>query len=74
MKKTIFEVLYFFREKKFYFLEAHRLLEVDFQQLRIENQQYLERINQKNQDLIHAKLKAGKIHVSDFMSHNKWRH
>ena len=40
------------------------LLEVDFQQLRIENQQFLERIDNKNQDLLYVKLKAGKCHVS----------
>lgn len=39
------------------------LLEVDFQQLRIENQQFLERIDNKNQDLLFVKLKAGKCHV-----------
>ena len=40
------------------------LLEVDFQQLRIENQQFLERIDNKNQDLLYVKLKAGKCHAS----------
>jgi len=39
------------------------LLEVDFQQLRIENQQFLERIEKKNQELLFAKLKAGKCHA-----------
>ena len=44
--------------------QGDTLLEVDFNQLRIENQQFLERIDQKNQELLLAKLKAGKIHVS----------
>lgn len=43
--------------------QGDTLLEVDFNQLRIENQQFLERIDQKNQELLLAKLKAGKIHV-----------
>ena len=43
------------------------LLEVDFQQLRIENQQFLERIDNKNQDLLYVKLKAGKCHVSGML-------
>ena len=44
--------------------QGDTLLEVDFNQLRIENQQFLERIDQKNQELLLAKLKAGKIHVN----------
>lgn len=40
------------------------LLAVDFQQLRIENAQYLERIDTKNKELINAKLKGGKAQVS----------
>jgi len=43
--------------------QGDTLLEVDFNQLRIENQQFLERIDQKNQELLLAKLKAGKIHA-----------
>lgn len=35
------------------------LHEVDFQQLKIENSQYLERIDEKNQDLLRLKLMAG---------------
>ena len=40
------------------------LLAVDFQQLQIENAQFLERIDIKNKELIHAKLKAGKAQAS----------
>ena len=47
--------------------QGDTLLEVDFNQLRIENQQFLERIDQKNQELLLAKLKAGKIHVRIFL-------
>ncbi|XP_063052989.1 coiled-coil domain-containing protein 113-like [Engraulis encrasicolus] len=35
------------------------LHEVDFQQLKIENSQYLERIDERNQDLLRLKLMAG---------------
>ncbi|PVD21431.1 hypothetical protein C0Q70_19604 [Pomacea canaliculata] len=35
------------------------LHEVDFNQLKIENQQYLERIDERNQDLLRLKLMAG---------------
>ncbi|KAG5273862.1 hypothetical protein AALO_G00156420 [Alosa alosa] len=35
------------------------LNEVDFQQLKIENSQYLERIDERNQDLLRLKLMAG---------------
>ena len=35
------------------------LHEVDFQQLKIENSQYLERIDERNQDLLRLKLLAG---------------
>ena len=35
------------------------LHEVDFQQLKIENTQYLEKIDEKNQDLLRLKLMAG---------------
>ncbi|XP_018431136.1 PREDICTED: coiled-coil domain-containing protein 113 [Nanorana parkeri] len=35
------------------------LTEVDFQQLKIENAQFLERIDERNQDLLHLKLNAG---------------
>ncbi|XP_078527339.1 cilia- and flagella-associated protein 263 [Lissotriton helveticus] len=35
------------------------LHEVDFQQLKIENSQYLERIDERNHDLLHLKLTAG---------------
>ncbi|KAL5021439.1 hypothetical protein ScPMuIL_000594 [Solemya velum] len=35
------------------------LHEVDFNQLKIENQQYLEKIDEKNQDLLRLKLMAG---------------
>ncbi|KAJ1081981.1 hypothetical protein NDU88_002153 [Pleurodeles waltl] len=35
------------------------LHEVDFQQLKIENRQFLERIDERNQDLLHLKLTAG---------------
>ncbi|XP_069510613.1 cilia- and flagella-associated protein 263 [Ambystoma mexicanum] len=35
------------------------LHEVDFQQLKIENSQFLERIDERNQDLLHLKLTAG---------------
>jgi hypothetical protein len=33
---------------------------VDFEQLKIENQQYLERIDAKNKDLLALKLSTGK--------------
>ncbi|XP_069113903.1 cilia- and flagella-associated protein 263-like [Argopecten irradians] len=36
------------------------LHEVDFNQLKIENQQYLEKIDERNQDLLRLKLMAGK--------------
>ena len=35
------------------------LHEVDFNQLKIENRQYLEKIEEKNQDLLRLKLMAG---------------
>lgn len=35
------------------------LHEVDFQQLKIENSQYLEKIDERNQDLLRLKLMAG---------------
>ena len=35
------------------------LHEVDFNQLKIENQQYLEKIDERNQDLLRLKLMAG---------------
>ena len=35
------------------------LHEVDFNQLKIENQQYLEKIDEKNQELLRLKLMAG---------------
>jgi len=35
------------------------LHEVDFNQLRIENQQYLEKIDERNQDLLRLKQMAG---------------
>ncbi|KAJ7997807.1 hypothetical protein DPEC_G00215960 [Dallia pectoralis] len=35
------------------------LQEVDFQQLKIENTQYVERIDERNQDLLRLKLRAG---------------
>ncbi|KAH9505388.1 hypothetical protein Btru_058611 [Bulinus truncatus] len=35
------------------------LNEVDFNQLKIENQQYLEKIDERNQDLLRLKLMAG---------------
>ncbi|VDD75272.1 unnamed protein product [Mesocestoides corti] len=37
------------------------LHEVDFEQLRIENAQFLEIIDEKNQELLHLKLTAGRI-------------
>jgi hypothetical protein len=37
------------------------LLAVDFQQLRIENTQYLEKIEEKNKELIRSKQKSGKV-------------
>lgn len=36
------------------------LHEVDFNQLKIENKQYLEKIDDRNQDLLRLKLMAGK--------------
>jgi hypothetical protein len=36
------------------------LHEVDFQQLKIENEQYLEKIDEKNTELMDLKLKASK--------------
>ena len=35
------------------------LHEVDFSQLKIENQQYIEKIDERNQDLLRLKLMAG---------------
>ena len=35
------------------------LHEVDFQQLKIENSQYLEKIDERNQDLLRLKLMSG---------------
>lgn len=35
------------------------LHEVDFNQLKIENQQYIEKIDERNQDLLRLKLMAG---------------
>ena len=35
------------------------LHEVDFNQLKIENQQYIEKIDERNQDLLDLKLRAG---------------
>lgn len=35
------------------------LHEVDFSQLKIENQQYIEKIDERNQELLHQKLMAG---------------
>ena len=35
------------------------LNEVDFDQLKIENEQYIAKINQRNQDLVRLKLNAG---------------
>ena len=37
------------------------LHEVDFQQLKIENSQYLEKIDERNQDLLRLKLMAGNV-------------
>ncbi|EDO35964.1 predicted protein [Nematostella vectensis] len=37
------------------------LHEVDFNQLKIENQQYLEKIDEKNQDLLRLKLMSGNV-------------
>lgn len=37
------------------------LHEVDFNQLKIENQQYLEKIDERNQDLLRLKLMAGNV-------------
>lgn len=37
------------------------LHEVDFQQLKIENQQYIEKIDEKNQELLRLKLMAGNV-------------
>jgi Domain of unknown function (DUF4201) len=35
------------------------LLEVDFSQLKIENQQYIEKIDERNQDLLRLKMMSG---------------
>ena len=35
------------------------LHEVDFNQLKIENQQYIEKIDERNQDLLRLKMMAG---------------
>ena len=35
------------------------LHEVDFNQLKIENEQYIEKIDERNQDLLDLKLRAG---------------
>ena len=37
------------------------LHEVDFNQLKIENQQYLEKIDDRNKDLLRLKLMAGNV-------------
>ena len=37
------------------------LHEVDFNQLKIENQQYLEKIDEKNQDLLRLKLMSTNV-------------
>ena len=37
------------------------LHEVDFNQLKIENSQYLEKIDERNQDLLRLKLMAGNV-------------
>ena len=48
------------------------LHEVDFNQLKIENQQYLEKIDEKNQDLLRLKLMAGNVQQILNM-HKVWR-
>ena len=44
------------------------LLAVDFQQLQIENAQFLERIDTKNKELINAKMKSGKFRVKNLLN------
>ena len=44
------------------------LLAVDFQQLQIENAQFLERIDTKNKELINAKMKSGKLWVENLLT------
>ena len=44
------------------------LLAVDFQQLQIENAQFLERIDTKNKELINAKMKSGKFRVKKIIT------
>jgi Domain of unknown function (DUF4201) len=38
------------------------LLEVDFSQLKIENQQFIEKIDERNQDLLRLKMTSGSSH------------
>lgn len=53
------------------------LHEVDFNQLKIENQQYLEKIDEKNQDLLRLKLMDGNVQQilnSYKVSRDQWRY
>lgn len=52
----------FFWQIEFFFQKEEMgevLHEVDFQQLKIENSQYLEKIDERNQDLLRLKLMSG---------------
>ena len=46
------------------------LHEIDFSQLKIENQQYIERIDERNRDLLRLKLMAGNT-LSVLNAHKK---
>lgn len=53
------------------------LHEVDFNQLKIENQQYLEKIDEKNQDLLRLKLMDGNVQqiLNTYkVSRDQWRY
>lgn len=53
------------------------LHEVDFNQLKIENQQYLEKIDEKNQDLLRLKLMDGNVQqiLNTYkVSRHQWRY
>ena len=50
-------VIYFFQKEEM----GEVLHEVDFNQLKIENSQYLEKIDERNQDLLRLKLMATNV-------------
>lgn len=51
------------------------LHEVDFQQLKIENAQFLEKIDERNQDLLQLKLTVGNtLQILNFYKVRQWSH